>query len=236
VRGLALIVAMTVAVAMAVAPVATGASADRGGPGSVAAKAKKKCKKGKARFRRKCVKRCPSGYVKKRSSRGPVCARKPKPQPLPQPQPQPTPPAPGGNPAPNPDQVQLTRDDAAGQSALAVGDLLLERAQFGASGRTAEYDRISLYSNSQFRLSIRDWNDVSGEIPRSCSEGNWVFKEGYTYAVQGGGTVVKLGITASGGSGDEVFIFHNADPNAVYLVVNGQAVRFEKNPNMNQGC
>jgi hypothetical protein len=219
---------------VATTPALAGATADPGGGGARAAQAKK-CKKGKARHRGKCVKKCPAGFKKKTTARrGRVCVRKPKPNP--NPQPQPTPPAPGGNPAPNPNQVQLTRNDAAGQAALAVGDLLLERAQFGASGRTAEYDRISLYGNGQFRLSIRDWNDVSGEIPRSCSEGTWTFKEGYTYTVQGGGTVVKLGIAASGGSGDGVFIFHNADPNAVYLLVNGQAVRFEKNPNMNQGC
>ena len=211
-----------------------GAAASTGPEAASAAHAEsaaKKCKKPRARYRGRCVRRCPAGFVKKRSVRwGRRCVRKPAEQ-----QPGQTP-APTPNPAaPNPTQVQLTRDDAAGQGKLSES-LLLERASFGSSGQTGEYQRLIFNTGGQFQLSIRDWNTVSGEIPRSCSQGTFALKEAYTYADQGGGVVAILTVTTSNGSGDEALVFHNAEPNYVYLIVNNSAVAFERNPQMTQSC
>jgi hypothetical protein len=196
------------------------------------AAAKKKCKKPKARHKGRCVRRCPSGYAKKKSARwGRKCVKKRKKAGPPKQTPPPT----QNPPAVDPNQVQLTRDDAAGQAKLAE-TLLLERASFGSSGQTGEYQRLIFSNAGQFQFSIRDWNTVSGEIPRSCSTGTYVLKEAYTYADQGGGVVAIVTVTASGGSGNEALIFHNAQPSYVYLIVNNQAVAFERNPYMTQAC
>jgi len=143
----------------------------------------------------------------------------------------PAPPAPGSPGAPG---ATLVRDDAAGQAAMA-GDLLLEWAEFGASGRTAEYRRIWLLGDGSFRLNVIDWNDVSGEICRQSVTGTWVFKEGYTTDYNGGGVVVKVGITLSNGTaGDDVLAFPNADANSVY--VGPQGVQYSRNPQIAQNC
>jgi hypothetical protein len=227
---LALLV-MALLVALAGADSATAVST---GPETAAAAAKK-CKKPKARYKGRCVRRCPAGYVKKRNARwGRKCVRRASGNPAPAPNPTPNP-TPQPDPAPAPTQVQLTRDDAAGQAKLGE-DLLLERASFGSSGQTGEYQRLIFGTSGQFQLSIRDWNTVSGEIPRSCSQGTYAFKEGHTYAEQGGGVVVIVTVTTPNGSGDEGLIFHNAEPNYVYLIVNGDAVAFERNPQMTTGC
>jgi hypothetical protein len=142
------------------------------------------------------------------------------------------PPAPpSGNP-----QIDLTRDDAAGQNALAfAGDLLLEWASFGSSGRTAEYRRIWLLGDGTFRLNIIDWNDVSGEMCRQAVTGTWVFKEGYTTTYNGGGVVVKVTVTLSDGTvGDDIVAFSNVDTSHVW--VGPQLVQYERNPQIMQNC
>jgi hypothetical protein len=48
-----------------------------------------RCPKGKALHKKRCVKKCPSGYVKKTARTGKVCRRKPASAPQPQPQPEP---------------------------------------------------------------------------------------------------------------------------------------------------
>ena len=63
----------------------------------------------------------------------------------------PTPPATATPPATSIGQATLTRDDAAGHAALGGGDLLLEWASFGSSGRTAEYRRIWFMADGTFR-------------------------------------------------------------------------------------
>ena len=142
-----------------------------------------------------------------------------------------TPTAPG---TPPPSAPPTTRNDAAGQAAM-TGDLLLEWASFGSSGRTAEYRRIWILSDGSFRLNVIDWNDVSGEICRQSITGTWAFKEGYTAEANGGLVLVKIGLTTSGGSGDEVLTFANQDRNAVY-VGGSTPVRYERNPQINQNC
>jgi hypothetical protein len=219
--------------ALPVALVGTHGAAASTGPEAASAThavaAAKKCKKPKARHRGRCVRRCPSGYAKKKNARwGRKCVKKPRGAPKP-------PPATGNPPAVDPNQVQLTRDDAAGQAKLAQ-TLLLERASFGSSGQTGEYQRLIFANTGQFQLSIRDWNTVSGEIPRTCNQGSYTLKEAYTYADQGGGVVAVLTVTTPNGTGNEALIFHNAEPNYVYLIVNNQAVAFERNPYMTQAC
>jgi hypothetical protein len=141
------------------------------------------------------------------------------------------PPLPPVTPPPS----QLVRDDAAGQAAMNAGDLLLEWASFGASGRTAEYRRIWILQDGSFRRNIIDWNDVSGEICREAVTGTWAFKEGYTTTYNGGGVVVKLTITLdSGQSGDDILAFANAAPNTVY--VGTQGTPYERNPQIAQNC
>jgi hypothetical protein len=227
--------ALAAVTALALATVPAVSAAPAQGERATADASAKRCKKGRAVHKGRCVKRCPRGYAKKRKRGARRCVKLPGGGGPGTGQPPGDTAPPQSGPAPNPNQVQLVRDDAAGQAAVS-GDLLLERASFGSSGRTAEYTRISMYGSGQFRLSVRDWNDVSGEIPRSCSDGTWVFKEGYTYSEQGGGVVVKITTTTQNGSGDDVLVFHSGEPDAVYLLSNGQLVRFDKNPQMNQGC
>jgi hypothetical protein len=140
-------------------------------------------------------------------------------------------PAPAPPPAAGPD---LVRDDAAGRAAVAQ-DLLLEWAEFGASGRTAEYRRIWLLTDGTFRLNVIDWNDVSGESCRETRTGTWAFKEGYTTTQNGGGVVVKVTVSLSNGqSGDDVLAFPNGNPNVVY--VGTQSVAYQRNPQIAQNC
>jgi hypothetical protein len=203
------------------------AAATQAGPAAA-----EKCKKPRARHSGRCVRRCPAGYVKRRNARwGRKCVRRKGAGPGP------TAPTPTPNPqAPDPNQVQLTRDDAAARARLSETTLLLERASFGSSGQTGEYQRLIFTTGGQFQLSIRDWNTVSGEIPRSCSQGSFALKEGYTYTDQGGGVVAILTVTTNNGSGNEALVFHNAEPSYVYLIVNNDAVAFERNPHMTQSC
>jgi hypothetical protein len=142
------------------------------------------------------------------------------------------PPAPAP-PTPLP-QIDLTRDDAAGQAALAAaGDLLLEWAQFGSV--TAEYRRIWALSDGSFRLNIIDWNNVSGEICRQSVTGTWAFKEGYTTTYNGGGVVIKVTVTLSNGqTGDDILAFSNVDASKVW--VGPQLVQYERNPQIMQNC
>ena len=67
-------------------------------------------------------------------------------------------------PAPTPlPQIDLTRDDAAGQAALATaGDLLLEWAQFGSV--TAEYRRIWALGDGSFRLNVVDLRELATRL------------------------------------------------------------------------
>jgi len=138
---------------------------------------------------------------------------------------------PGTPPATAPGAV---RNDAPAQQALA-GDLLLEWASFGSSGRTAEYRRIWLLTDGSFRLNVVDYNDVSGEICRQAITGTWTFKEGYTSDANGGLVLAKIGITTSGSTGDEVLTFANADPNSVY-VGGSTPWRYARNPQIMQNC
>ena len=145
----------------------------------------------------------------------------------------PAPPAPAPG---NVGQAQLTRNDAAGQAALAGGDLLLEWASFGSSGRTAEYRRIWFYGDGSFRQNFIDWNDVSGEICNHSLTGSWTFKEGYTTDYGGGGVVVKIGFAFSTGqTGDDLIAFPNGNSNTVYVGVQDTKA-YERNPNMAQNC
>ena len=140
---------------------------------------------------------------------------------------------PGSTPAP---QIDLTRDDAAGQGALAsAGDLLLEWYQFSGSGLTAEYRRIWMLADGTFRLNIIDWVNGPGETCRQSVTGTWAFKEGYTTTYNGGGVVVKVTLTLSNGqTGDDIVAFANGDPNNVY--VGAQLVPYERNPQIMQNC
>jgi hypothetical protein len=138
-------------------------------------------------------------------------------------------------PAPTPTpQIDLTRDDAAGQAALATaGDLLLEWASFASV--TAEYRRIWMLADGTFRLNIIDWNNVSGEMCRQAVTGTWAFKEGYTTTYNGGGVVVKVTLTLSNGQvGDDIVAFSNADPSHVW--VGPQLVQYSRNPQIMQNC
>jgi hypothetical protein len=154
---------------------------------------------------------------------------------LPPAQTTPAPPAPA--PAPGSiQQAQLTRNDAAGQAAMAGGDLLLEWASFGSSGRTAEYRRIWFYGDGSFRQNFIDWNDVSGEICNHSLTGTWTFKEGYTTDYGGGGVVVKIGFTFSNGqTGDDLIAFPNGNSATVYVGVQG-TLAYQRNPQITQNC
>lgn len=196
----------------------------------------KKCAKGKAIYKTskgtKCVKKCPSGMTKKKVKKRLTCVKNEK-QPALTPPAEPTPPpvttTPTAPPPPAPDQIQLTRNDLAGQQVLGGGGLLLERGS--CASVTCEYYRFFLYANGVYRAYAVDWNNVSGEICRSGSktEGTWTMQEAYTYSDSGGGTVVKI-------STGDVLVFPTNEPNNVYIVSNGQLVRFDKNPNMLDSC
>lgn len=131
-------------------------------------------------------------------------------------------------------QIDLTRDDATGQNAMAVaGDLLLEWASFGSY--TAEYRRIWMLADGTFRLNVIDWNNVSGEMCREAVTGTWAFKEGYTTTYNGGGVVVKVTLTLSNGqTGDDIIAFSNVDASHVW--VGPQLVQYERNPQIMQNC
>ncbi len=144
----------------------------------------------------------------------------------------PVPTAPTAPGTPPPSQPDATRDDAAGQAAMA-GDLLLEWASFGSV--TAEYRRLWFMADGTFRLNIKDWNNVSGEICRQSVVGTWNFKEGYTHPAGGGLVLVKVGLTTAQGAEDLVLTFANAEPNNVYVGAQNP-VKYERNPQIRQDC
>jgi hypothetical protein len=137
--------------------------------------------------------------------------------------------APGTPPASQPD---ATRNDAAGQAAMA-GDLLLEWSSYGSV--TAEFRRLWFMSDGSFRLNVKDYNNVSGEICRQSVVGTWAFKEGYTHPAGGGLVLVKVGLTTPQGAEDLVLTFANAEPNNVYIGVQNP-VKYERNPQIRQDC
>lgn len=198
-------------------------------PTAAAEAAPKKCKQGyvlkKVKKNGKTVKKC----VKKKRPPAPVD------QTVPTGEPEPTP-TDGGTGAPaGPTQPpsQTTRDDAAGQNALAAaGDLLLEKADIG--NYTQTYYRIWLLQDGTFMYAQVSWMQQTGEVCDKKFTGTWAFKEGYTFTDQGGGTAVKVTINSNGPSGDEVLVFANQDPNAVY--VGNPPQRFERNPHIMNNC
>ena len=113
--------------------------------------------------------------------------------------------------------VTLTPDDAAGRAALS-GDLLLERAEPGSA--TMTYRRIFLYGTGVFHIEKTDWNEVSGEICDASAggEGTWAFYRGYTFPEKGGGVIVEIVATVTGGQpARDLLLFGNAEPNNVYV-------------------
>jgi hypothetical protein len=73
-----LVMALTVLAGTHGAAASTGPEAARAADDGKAQAAAKKCKKPRARYKRRCVRRCPAGFVKKRSRKwGRVCVRKP---------------------------------------------------------------------------------------------------------------------------------------------------------------
>lgn len=136
--------------------------------------------------------------------------------------------------APGGARITLTRNDGAGQGLVGGGDLLLERYQFGASGQTAQYNRIWFYGSGEMRINTIAWNSVSGESCTDVKLGSWVFKEAYTFPEAGGGVIVKIGVTLGGQAADEILTFGTNEPNNVY--VGQQLIQFERNPQMQQNC
>ena len=133
---------------------------------------------------------------------------------------------------PPPSQPNATRNDAAGQAAVA-GDLLLEWASFG--NVTAEFRRVWLIADGTFRINVVDWMQQTGEKCRESVTGTWTFKEGWTADIAGGLVLVKIGLTSAHGSEDQLLTFANAEPNNVYI--GGQnPVKFERNPQIMQNC
>jgi hypothetical protein len=128
---------------------------------------------------------------------------------------------------------QLTRNDAAGQSAMG-SETILERYSFGSSGQTAEYYRLFFYGGGAFKGVAVDWNSVSGETCRTRTDGSWSFNAGYTYSANGGGVVVEVNLSAGGQSGTEILDFRNGAAPSVY--VGPQALHFEENPQANDQC
>lgn len=192
-------------------------------------------------------KRCKPGYVLKKVKRpdGTTVKKCVKKKPAPGTQDQTVPtgePDPtgqdGGTPQPPPagpaqPPSQTTRDDSAGQSALAAaGDLLLEKAEIG--NYTQTYYRLWFMQDGTFKYVQVSWMQQTGEVCDKSFTGTWAFKEGYTFTDQGGGTAVKVAISSNGPSGDEVLVFANQDRNAVY--VGNPPQRFERNPNMLNNC
>jgi hypothetical protein len=219
-----LLIVVLAAGALAIAPAVDAVAAGPDGTAAAIAKKKKHCKVKRVHGKRKrvCTKAKKKAKKKTTTPATPPATTAPAPAPSPAPAPAPPPAAP-----------QATRDDAAGQAKLAGGDLLLERAEFGSSGRTATYTRIFLYANGVSHIYKLDWNDVSGEICSTVSKGTWVFKEGYRYAEQGGGTIVKITTAANGQSGDDILVFPDNDS---HVYVGTQLVQFERNPNMRDTC
>ena len=130
--------------------------------------------------------------------------------------------------------LTLTPDDAAGRAAVS-GDLLLERVEPGSA--TTTYQRIFLYGNKVFHIEKTDWNQVSGEIcdASARSEGTWSFYRGYTFPEKGGGVIVEIIATETGGlPARDLLLFGNAEPNTVY--VGTAAVPYEHNRAMQRQC
>ena len=128
---------------------------------------------------------------------------------------------------------QLTRNDAAGQQAMGA-QTILERYSYGSSGQTAEYYRLFFYGGGAFKGAAVDWNSVSGEICRQTAHGQWSFREGYTYTVNGGGVLVVLNMVINGQSGTEVLDFRTGAGSSVYVGPN--ATHFEENPQAIDNC
>ena len=113
--------------------------------------------------------------------------------------------------------LTLTLDDAAGRAALG-GDLLLEHVE--SDSVTTTYHRIFLYGTSLFHIEKADWNQDSGEIcdASARSEGTWSFYRGYTFPEKGGGVIVEIIATVTGGQpARDLLLFGNAEPNTVYV-------------------
>ena len=130
--------------------------------------------------------------------------------------------------------LTLTLDDAAGRAAVS-GDLLLERVESGSV--TMTYQRIFLYGTGVFHIEKADWNPVSGEICDASgrSDGTWSFYRGYTFPEKGGGVIVEIIATVTGGQpARDLLLFGNAEPNSVYVGTAGD--RYERNPNMRDQC
>lgn len=228
-----------IALLLAALSLTAAGPAQAGGP--IADAARKKCRKGyvlkTVKRHGKRVKVCRKRHRRPRPATGTPGK---SPAPTGSPSPGGTAPA-GGSPPPpteGPNQAPpaaVTRDDDAGRRAMAGGDLKLERAEFGASGRTATYYRIWLWGSGAYKFVEISWNDVSGESCTKVQTGSWAFKEGYTFTERGGGTVVKVAIAIDGATGgDDLLTFANADPDAVY--VGAQGVRFDRNPQIADSC
>jgi hypothetical protein len=144
----------------------------------------------------------------------------------------PVPTAPTALGTPPPSQPNATRDDAAGQAAMA-GDLLLEWASFGSV--SAEYRRLLFIAGGAFRLNIVDWMQQTGEKCRQSVTGTWTFKEGWTHPAAGGLVLVKVGLTTAQGAEDLILTFGNAEPNNVYIGASNP-VKYERNPQIMQNC
>ncbi len=126
--------------------------------------------------------------------------------------------------------LTLTPDDAAGRAAVS-GDLLLERVESGSV--TMTYQRIFLYGNNLFHIEKTDSDAICDASARS--EGTWSFYRGYTFPEQGGGVIVEIIATVTGGQPErDLLLFGNAEPNSVY--VGADWTRYERNPSMRAQC
>ena len=205
--------------------------------------AAKKCKKGyvlktvktgkgrKARRVKRCVKR--KAAVKRPATPAPAPPAPPAPNPA---APGPAAPVTPAQPtAPPADQIQKQRDDAAGQQAMSSmgGMLMLERAEFGSV--TATYNRMWFTSDGRFQWYTIDWMQEMGEKCSAARRGTWTLKEGGRFASsKGNGAYAIVTLSFDGQTGDEVLIFGDAEPNAVYVSAKG--LKFDKNPNMRDSC
>lgn len=196
-------------------------------------------------------KKCKKGYVlktvkKKNGKKTKKCVKKAKKKPaapkLPandQDAPQTEPEGPAtGMPAPTQGAPvapsQVARDDAAGQSAMSsAGDLMLERYEEGGSYGFSIY-RIWMLTDGTFKYVEVYYNTEAGESCTKVYNGTWAFKEGYTFTEGGGGTVVKVAVSSNGPNGDDLVTFANSYPSSVFVGPKG--TRFERNPNMLNGC
>ena len=109
-------------------------------------------------------------------------------------------------------------------------ETILERYTFGSTGQTAEYYRLFFYAGGTFKGVRVDWNSVGGETCSQRADGDWSFKAGYTYTVNGGGVLVEVNL----GGGTEILDFRNGAGSSVYVGPN--ALHFEKNPQANDQC